>query len=76
MLRSLRYAISGAGLLLAAALVLPHAGLLAQATPPPFDVLITGGRIVDGTLSDPTWRSPAIASSPWAGWPDIRRGGQ
>ena len=47
--RFLRYAVPGAGLLLVAALVLPHAGLLAQATSPPFDVLITGGRIVDGT---------------------------
>lgn len=34
---------------LAAALVVAFTGLRAQQAPPPFDVLITGGRIVDGT---------------------------
>ncbi len=36
-------------LVLAAALAVAFAGLRAQQSPPPFDVLITGGRIVDGT---------------------------
>ena len=36
-------------LTLAAALVVAFTGLRAQQAPPPFDVLITGGRVVDGT---------------------------
>ena len=37
------------GLVLAAVLAVALTGLRAQQSPPPFDVLITGGRIVDGT---------------------------
>jgi len=47
--RTIRSASTGAALLLSGALVLAYSGLFAQTAPPVFDVLITGGRIVDGT---------------------------
>jgi len=53
-------------LVLAAALAVAFTGLRAQQAPPPFDVLITGARIVDGTGAPwfkATSLSPAIASS-------------
>ena len=55
-------------LMLAALATATLTGLGARQAPVPFDVLITGGRIVDGTgravVRRPTSRSPAIASRP------------
>jgi dihydroorotase/N-acyl-D-amino-acid deacylase len=47
--RSIRRNLRGGALLLVAALAFAGSGLRAQPAPPTFDVLITGGRIVDGT---------------------------